>query len=180
MTDSSDATVMDKEWKEQNSAFKSPWVLGWIAMVAVILSANVVMIVIAHRTSPGLVVEDYYERGKNYNKTLERRAAEAKLGWKAELVMSEKSVAGREEMISVRATDKDGKIIEVEEATLFAYRPSDVSADFSHPMTPGEDGSFTGKATFSMPGTWDIIVSIKRGDSLLDVPKRIFVSKKPS
>ena len=28
----------------------------------------------------GLVVEDYYEQGKNYNKTLERRAAETKLG----------------------------------------------------------------------------------------------------
>lgn len=180
MTDSSDGTAIDKEWRAQTSAFKSPWVLGWIAMVAVIISANLVMMVIAYRTSPGLVVEDYYERGKNYDKTLERRAAESKLGWKAELEMPEKSIVGRKEIASVRVTDKKGEIISAEETTFFAYRPSDASADFSIPMKADSDGKFTCQAVFPMPGTWDIIVSIKRGENLLDIPKRIFVSKKPS
>ena len=180
MTDSTDGIAIDKQWAEKNSAFKSPWVLGWIAMVAVILSANVVMIVIAHRTSPGLVVEDYYEQGKNYNKTLERRAAETKLGWKTELEIPGESVVGREERISVRVTDEKGKGLSAATATFFAYRPSNASADFSLPMTPGDSDTFTVEPVFPMAGTWDIIVSIERGEELLDLPKRIFVSKNPS
>ena len=40
---------------------RNPWVIGWFGLVAVFLSVNAVFVVLAVVSSPGLVVEDYYE-----------------------------------------------------------------------------------------------------------------------
>ncbi|MCW8957281.1 MAG: FixH family protein, partial [Gammaproteobacteria bacterium] len=77
MTDNSKRISQDNP-----HAWRNPWVLGWIALVVIVLVVNIAMISLAFITNPGLVTEDYYEKGidheENFNK---RMAARSALGW---------------------------------------------------------------------------------------------------
>ncbi len=53
-----------------NSPWRSPWVLGWIGLIVVVLAVNLTMVFLAFSTNPGLVIDDYYDRGQHYEKTL--------------------------------------------------------------------------------------------------------------
>ena len=58
--------MSNKKISQDNpNAWRNPWVLGWLALVAVVLVVNAVMITIAFVTNPGLVTEDYYEKGQS-------------------------------------------------------------------------------------------------------------------
>ncbi|MDH3974297.1 MAG: FixH family protein [Deltaproteobacteria bacterium] len=177
---SESAATEEKEWPEKKSAFKSPWVLGWIAMVIVIITANMTMVVIASKTSSGLVVEDYYEKGKNYQKSIEKLAREKALGWKASLVVPGNAAVNSLSTFVLNAKDSTGAPLLAEEVTIHAFRPSDAEADFQIPMTSEGGGDYSGKITFLLPGHWDIVVSLKRGNDEFEVVERIFVKKAPS
>ncbi len=62
-------------------ALRNPWVIGWIAMVVLVLIINMFMISQAVITAPGLVNDQYYDKGKNYHKTVARRQQVESLGW---------------------------------------------------------------------------------------------------
>ena len=51
-------------------AWRSPWIIAWFVLVGVFLAVNGVMIYLAVTTNPGLVVEDYYDRGQHYERHL--------------------------------------------------------------------------------------------------------------
>lgn len=178
---SREGTVMEeREWPEKQSALKSPWVLGWIAMVIVIISANMTMVVIAAKTSRGLVVEDYYEKGKNYKKSLEKLAREKALAWNTNLVIPKNTSVNNTTTFILNAKDSQGEPIMADQVTIHAFRPSDAKADFEIPMTSEGRGDYSGNITFPLPGHWDIIVSLKRGKDEFEVVERIFVKKAPA
>ncbi|MCW8847766.1 MAG: FixH family protein, partial [Sedimenticola sp.] len=58
---------------EKQSPWRNPWVLGWVGLVVVFLLANFVMIYLAITKNPGLVVDNYYERGQDYEKNMLKR-----------------------------------------------------------------------------------------------------------
>ena len=69
---------------DKNSAWRSPWVIGWVAMVVTFLSMNLFMVYMAIDTSPGLVVDDFYDRGQDYEKhMLDRQARDP--GWQMQV-----------------------------------------------------------------------------------------------
>ena len=176
--DIQDSVLPTREWPEKNSPLKSPWVLGWLAMVAVIISANIVMMTFAYKTSPGLVVEDYYEKGKNYNKSLEKIAAENALGWEAELIIPEGVVAGEATRYSLTVFNQEGMPVAADKVEFFAFRPSDVNSDFSTAMKAETGGGYVATINFPLPGIWDVVVSIVRDNDQFEVTKRIFAGKK--
>ncbi len=169
--------VMKKEWPEKNSALKSPWVLGWFALIIVIFAANATMITLAVKTSPGLVEKDYYERGKNYESVLAKRAGQTALGWDTKLLLPDQVVVNRDAAYRFFAVDSAGLPIEADHVQLFAYRPSDAKADFSVDFIKEGDGRYLGKISFPLPGVWDLIVSIQSGSEQVDTTQRIFVKK---
>ena len=168
----------DREWPEKDSALKSPWIRGLIVMMAVIFAANVTMITLAFKTSPGLVVDDYYEKGKNYNKSLEKMAAQKALGWDASLLIPETIVEGEINRYGLTVFDKSKSALSVDKVEIYAFRPSDVKADFMTQMKPDADGQYAGDLMFPLPGVWDLIVNIIKGNDQFEITKRIFVSKK--
>ncbi len=168
---------MGKERERDGSAFRSPWVWGWIAMVVVVFLANLTMVVIARVTSPGLVVRDYYEKGKNYNKTLKARAAEDALGWNATITSPDGLLVDRPSRITFSVVDSKGRPVDADYVELHSFRPSDAGADFSVPLTEISPGVYEGSVVYPLPGIWDIIVSVKRGDDTFESPQRIFIDK---
>jgi len=49
-------------------AWQNPWLVAWVGAVFLVLGVNIFMAYLAFRTSPGLVVNDYYARGQDYEK----------------------------------------------------------------------------------------------------------------
>jgi hypothetical protein len=53
----------DRAIAEKGAAWRNPWIWGMLGLGAAVLLANGVLVFYSLSTSPGLVVEDFYERG---------------------------------------------------------------------------------------------------------------------
>ena len=65
----------------KQSAFRSPWVIGWLVLLLSVLAINFTFVILAVKKPPGLVVDDAYERGKDLHENIRKRQAE-KPKWK--------------------------------------------------------------------------------------------------
>ncbi len=158
-------------------AWKSPWVRGMVGLIGVVLMANGVMVYVAITTSPGLVTEDYYERGKNFvNRTKIEFVQRTRLGWQMDLSFPKEAQASTPAQFHISITGKDGAPAVADSSTLFAYRPSDSTLDFVVPMKHSGQGNFAADVLFPAKGAWDIIVEVKKGDGHHSVAERINVA----
>jgi nitrogen fixation protein FixH len=155
-------------------AWKSPWVIGWVAGVLLVLAVNLFMVYLAVRTNPGLVVEDFYERGQHYEKTLFSRLAKDP-GWHMTINLPQELREGRRLSMQFSVVDKAGVPIVPDSVTFFAYRPSNAEKDFSSPMTQVVKGLYHAEVVFGLKGVWDILVSVASGEDEYHVGQRIDV-----
>ncbi len=160
-----------------NSPWRNPWVIGILGMLAVFVLANAYMIYLSSSGGPGLVVDNYYERGENYEKTILSRQAQDP-GWKMKLDSPESIEVGKKHIVNVIVTDKEGNPVNRDSAVFNAYRPSDKSMDFSLPMQRIDDGLYEVALSFPLPGVWDVLVTIQNGDFEANLPQRIKVGKR--
>ncbi len=84
---------------------RSSWI-PWIFVVgmAVVVVVNGVLITVALRTFPGLVVQRPYDRGLAYNDELRRSQAQAALGWQV-------SLRYLDDNLTVRIVDASGATV---------------------------------------------------------------------
>jgi nitrogen fixation protein FixH len=158
----------------RRSAWRSPWFVAWISLIAVVLAVNATMIVLAFVTNPGLVIDDYYERGRDVERTLATRRAEAP-GWTMSLDTPADVAVDQATTIRFHVVDRAGQPVRPDGVTYFAYRPSDRSADFSVPMIEEAPGRYAAQVTFEMPGLWDTLVAAETGGQEVVFDQRIGV-----
>jgi nitrogen fixation protein FixH len=165
---------MAKKISQDNpNGWRNPWVWGWIALVAIVLLVNITMISLAVITNPGLVSEDYYERGRDHERNINKKlAARNALGWTFNTDFPTSPVMNREEVYRFNTVDKHGLPITSGQATLTAYRPSDAKADFSVPMNEIVPGVYEGRLNFPLKGLWEVTVSFKQGENEYDFNRR--------
>jgi nitrogen fixation protein FixH len=143
-------------------------------MVVIFFTMNMVMIFMAVDNNPGLVVDDYYERGQDYEKNLLKRLARDP-GWKMQLQLPRKIEVDQPVIARYSVQDQSGQPVTPDSVTFFAYRPADAKADFSVPMQQVAPGRYEAEIRFPLFGAWDILVSAKRGEDEYNTPKRIGV-----
>lgn len=164
---------MDK--RDWSVAWKNPLVIFWFAIVLTVLMVNFFMVSMAVVTNPGLVVDDYYERGKNHAAIMAKRIEMDKMGWQLNVdlpVMTESKTS----TILLTVLDKDNQVFNVDSATLYYYRPSDRHLDGSVELAyTGEVGQY--KADFSLPvkGKWDVILEVVQAENKYSVGRSIMV-----
>jgi nitrogen fixation protein FixH len=156
-------------------AWKSPWVIGWTASIFVVLGVNLFMVYLAVDTNPGLVVEDYYERGQDYERTLFAERAKDP-GWHMTVNLPKTVTAGSVTPVHFSVLDKAGVPVEPDSVIFYAYRPSDATQDFSVPMAKEAMGMYSAKAQFGLKGAWDILASVRTGEDEYHVGRRIDVA----
>ncbi|MEJ1298281.1 MAG: FixH family protein [Candidatus Sedimenticola sp. (ex Thyasira tokunagai)] len=157
---------------EKQSPWRSPWIIGWMSMLVIFVAANIVMIYLAIDDSPGLVVDDYYERGQDYEENMLKRQARDP-GWKMKVIAPEFVDIGKPALFSYKVTDKEGNPATPDSVTFYVYRPADKDLDFSVPMKQVEVGFYQAEVTFPLLGVWDILVSNKVGEDEYNQPHRI-------
>lgn len=162
---------------KKQSAFKSPWVIGWISLVVVVLSVNAYMIYKAIGNNPGLVVEDFYERGQDYEENIVKKLNN-NLKWST-VISAENIHYNKPGKIRFKITDKQNIKPALDSITLFAYRPADARLDFSGSMEPIREAEsefhYQTELTFPAKGVWDILVSATIKGQEVNFGKRIFV-----
>ncbi|MBK1621073.1 hypothetical protein CKO42_22145 [Lamprobacter modestohalophilus] len=158
-----------------DSAWRSPWFLGWIGLVVVVVVVNATMITLAFVTNPGLVVDDYYERGRDVERSLTTRRAEAP-GWTMSLDTPADVAAKTPTMVRFYVVDSVGQPVRPDQVTYYAYRPSDPSADFSLPMVEEAPGRYAAEVTFALSGLWDTLVAAQTGGQEIAFDQRIGVA----
>jgi nitrogen fixation protein FixH len=157
-------------------AWRSPWVIGWLALVGSVLAINGVMVYFAIKTNPGLVVDDYYDRGQHYEKTLVSNLAKDP-GWSMRADMPAKVMAGQTQVVRFSILDGAGQPVTVDGVTLYAYRPSDVTRDFSLPMTPEGPGRYVVQSSFPVIGVWDLVFGVRQGADEYTHGQRLMVGR---
>lgn len=171
---------MSEVVKNKQSWYKSPWVIGWLLLIMIVLSVNGFMIFKSIGNDPGLVVDDFYERGQNYEENIAKKL-ENNLKWNAQYELEEITV-GNASKIVFRLTDQEDRFKQADTITLFAYRPADARQDFSNEMNvvTTADGRqhYEAEMTFQAKGVWDLLVGASVDGKEVNYAKRIFVKEK--
>jgi nitrogen fixation protein FixH len=159
-----------------NSPWRNPWVLGWIGLIIVVVGVNLAMVYLAVSTNPGLVSEDFYNRGQHYEQTLVSRLAKDP-GWTMRTDFPEDLRPGEPATIRVVLVDKVGQPVTPDQVTFFAYRPSDKSRDFSAPMAAEGPGRYAAQVVFPLFGAWDGLVAVRQGEDEFTTGDAIIVTR---
>lgn len=173
-------TTLDEQGMKKNSisqdnpiALKNPWVLGWLALVIVVLTVNIGFISLAFITNPGLVDKNYYENAQDYEKNLVKyRAARTALGWTYQANFPSNPIINKKELYRLSVVDKVGQPLTAAIIKFNGYRPSDASADFETSLSEVGAGIYEGYITYPLKGIWDITVSITREKDRYDFTRR--------
>ncbi|WP_130538333.1 FixH family protein [Thiomicrorhabdus indica] len=164
-----------KDQRDWSNVWKNPFVIAWVTILTIVLAVNFFMVSMAIVTNPGLVIEDFYEKGKNMDKILAERKRMETLGWQLNVdlpLMSE----GKPQKVVVSVLDKDGNAMDVETAVLYYYRPSDRDLDGELPLQPaGEKGVYTADFTLTPKGKWDLIMEVTQGENRYSIGRSIMV-----
>jgi len=163
--------------RHANSPWRNPWVISWIALVVVVVLVNITMVVIAITTNPGLVVDDYYERGRHLAEARAAQRLTTPGGWEIRLDLPQPILRGVPTSLRVAAVDERGIPVRADDAELFAYRPSDASADFRAKLETVAPGVASAEVVFPLHGIWELVVQIRAGDRVYDMGRRIAVQR---
>ncbi|HHJ80090.1 MAG TPA: hypothetical protein ENJ65_00490, partial [Candidatus Tenderia electrophaga] len=127
---------------------------------------------------PGLVVDDYYERGKTYLfDQAQQKQDVQRLGWDLILDLPKAPAINKSESYLVRALDSEGVAISGAEVEFAAFRPVEHGYDLVVAMHEVGAGYYAADVAFGRPGNWDLIITVKQGEDQLDIAKRVFVKK---
>jgi nitrogen fixation protein FixH len=157
--------------------YKSPWIIGWLSLVIVVLIVNGYMIMQSINNFPGLVVEDFYDRGQDYEENINTKLENNKR-WLPEFTLAESIELNQQTSIKFKISDKSGNAVVAEKLTLFVYRPSNSKKDFSIPMQISSDKqTYQAQISFPLKGKWDLLASAIIDGIEVNYPNKVFVKE---
>ncbi|GHF19555.1 hypothetical protein GCM10017044_12820 [Kordiimonas sediminis] len=136
------------------------WVLGFFAVV---ISVNIVMAYFALGTFSGVVTDDAYSKGRDYNQTLEAAKEQAKLGWQAQFQAT--SLSESEYALSVTLADKDGVPLDDLTVSLELRRPARQDLDQTVSLARVGAGEYRGVVSLPLQGRWLVHITAQRGET---------------
>jgi nitrogen fixation protein FixH len=164
-----------KDERNWSVAWKNPFVIGWFAILTIVVSVNFFMVSMAIVTNPGLVIDDFYEKGKNMDKVLAERKRMEQLGWQLKIdlpILSE----GKVDTVKLTVVDKEDRPLNVDTAILYYYRPSDRKLDGKKTLiSTGNTGEYQANIVLNTKGKWDIIMEVTQGDLSFNMGRSIMV-----
>lgn len=164
-----------KDTRDWSVAWKNPIIIIWFVILTTVLLVNFFMVGMAYTTNPGLVIEDFYERGKNQAEITAKRKEAEKLGWNLSIDM-EVLTENQGSDFFLKLTDKDNQAFDVDSAVLYYYRPSDKNLDGSVELTSlAETGLYQAEFTLPLKGKWDLMVEVIKGDAKYSIGRSIMV-----
>ncbi|MBV9835395.1 MAG: FixH family protein [Alphaproteobacteria bacterium] len=124
--------------------------------LALVVAVNMVLLLFALRSAPGLVTTNAYERGRSYDAEIERSEAQDALGWTLDV----RHDAGR---IAIRLADAQGGEIPGLVISAIADRPVGRLAPLDVSLSAAGPARYAGAFRPEARGAWDITVTARDG-----------------
>jgi nitrogen fixation protein FixH len=115
---------------------------------------------------PGTVANDFQKKESLYNQYLEQVRRQEQLGWKVEKGWLEKPVEGNSAAFQVRVVEADGAPVQFAQVSGVFQRASDSRKDASFDMQEVEPGLYRTVLSLAEPGTWYLVLTVRRGEQL--------------
>jgi nitrogen fixation protein FixH len=161
--------------QSNKQAFRNPWVIGWILLLLVVVAVNAGFIITAFKTSPGLVKDDYYEQGRDYERTVQQLiAARERLGWRVILEPGTVKV-GQPATLNISVLGRSDEPVTGLDGYLQLYRPSDRNQDTVISLSEVGNGEYQASYTVMLKGVWDLLLTLQRGEDRYTAEQRIEV-----
>ncbi len=131
--------------------YREPWVWLLIALPMTAVIGGMITIYLAVSSADGLVVDDYYKRGKAINRDLARDEAAARYGLEGRLALA---AAGEE--VSLSLTPVDGGW--PDRVRLSLLHPTRAGFDQVIELLHAGGGSFRGRIKALAQGHWYVLL----------------------
>ncbi len=135
----------------------------------IIIFVNILLIYLSIKTNDGLVEENYYTRGLNYQEEINNENTQKKLDWK--VVFDNKS-----NLYKVSVIDKKAKPIKDAKVNLVFFRPTQSGFDKTLKLNEISLGTYQSEIQLPLKGIWDIIINIEKGTDKWKKKQRITVN----
>lgn len=155
---------------EAQKKSKIPYI--FFAFFAVIFAVDGFFIYLSQKTWRGVVTEDAYQKGIDYNLVLDEERRQEELGWKMTVYFENKGQKNGDLVINFQ--DKDLKLITDAEIFIEFKRPTQSGHDFSQKIE-FTDGSYKTNVQFPLKGQWDFMIRAKRDDDMFQKTKRFIL-----
>ena len=166
--------------RSSSSPWKNPWVLLALGIVVVTVIVNSFYISLAYANRPALVNAEYYERGRDLERTLMTRQREwQELGWQIELHEPEQIVLDQPGLYRFLALTRDGEPLRQAEGWLRLQRSADINADFRVALVERRPGEYVANVSFPLKGVWDVVVDFDHSDGSISKKRRLSVAEAP-
>ncbi|MBV8979002.1 MAG: FixH family protein [Alphaproteobacteria bacterium] len=149
-------------------------ILLWLAaFFGVIVSVNAGFIWASVSTYRGEDEQKPYLQGVGYNRTLDRRAAQAKLGWVSHI--EARRLASGAVRLVVTLRDRAGGPQSVAELDVELRHPADETRDHSLKLVERRKGEYVAQLSGVSGGAWDVVVSTPAGGPPFEASERLWL-----
>ena len=124
-----------------------PWM--FVAFFLVIAAVDAVFVTLAIKTNTGLVTESAYEKGLDYNATLEAAAKQAALGWQS-------SISYENGQIALTLKNKAGEALTGAKVRAHIIRPVTSGYDTDIELVDQGRGVYVASYAFPLKGQWQV------------------------
>jgi nitrogen fixation protein FixH len=154
---------------------RSLWIPGvFVGLMLLVIAVNGALVYFASSTFSGLDTDHAYQEGLDYNATLAEAAANAALGWQAEIVLEPTAQGDR---LSLRLTDKSGRPISGATVTAHLVRPVNAAFDRTLALTPviGKAGFYRADISLPARGSWELRLVARGNNRTWQVTEHVFL-----
>lgn len=143
-----------------------------VAFFLVFITVDIYYVYLAKRTWTGIVTENSYQKGLDYNETLDALKKQKELGW--ELVTSVEDLGGYNRLIGFTLKDSSGKNISDAKIEVFFKRPVRQGNDFKA-QASNIDGKYNVRTSFSLPGRWQAQILVSKDDQTYRKVEELYI-----
>lgn len=152
----------------QTNIRKSDKYIPWyfVAFFLVIAIVDGIFVTVATSTHTGVVTENAYKKGLNYNETIAASDQQNKLGWDAQIAYAKPA-------LSFSLKDANNAAIIGAKVTAHITRVTQSGHEFTLPLTDNKDGTYSHNVAFPLKGLWNVGITAQWKQQNYQKSKRI-------
>ncbi|MFM2200356.1 MAG: hypothetical protein RL769_411 [Pseudomonadota bacterium] len=161
----------NKELPKPNKKSKIPYF--FVIFFAVFISVDLLYIYLSKTTWRGVVSEDSYAKGIDYNQIIALTKKQQDLGW--DVTISYQNTLAMQGRLKVEVLDKVGKYLSDAQVIVKLKRPLQEGMDFEKKLNFISSGLYQVDLIFPVKGQWQFEIIIKSNEELLQKVKKYVV-----
>jgi len=143
--------------------------LYFVAFFVVLAILDGIFVYLATKSHTGVIEQNHYQRGLEYNDRVAAAEAQSALGWQSDISLTE------DKKLLFKLTGKDNTPLESAQVRAQFIRPTQEGRDFVIDLSEIQGGLYVGEPASLEKGMWDIRVYVTWKQQQYQSSKRIVV-----